>query len=151
MINHSNQVGQNQQYRSVQRLTIANVNNKDEAMMFNVPKGYTAYLFEYNNPLFYVKSCDEFTGQISFFEYEYNEVIPQPVPDPTNFVTRDDMVGFKNDIMQSIAALLVNNQNNQPELNNPVIKVNQPEVSDNEQHISKTNAKSARTTKGQSR
>ena len=148
MINHNNQVGQNQQYRSVQRLTIANVNNKDEAMMFNVPKGYTAYLFEYNNPLFYVKSCDEFTGQISFFEYEYNEVIPQPVPDPTNFVTRDDMVGFKNDIMQSIAALLVNNQ---PEIDNPVIKVNQPEVSDNEQHISKTNAKSTRTTKGQSR
>ena len=148
MINHSNQVGQNQQYRSTQRLIIANVNNKDEAMMFNVPKGYTSYLFEYNNPLFYVKSCDEFTGQISFFEYEYNEVIPQPVPDPTNFVTRDDMVGFKNDIMQSIAALLVNNQ---PEINNPVIKVNQPEVNSNEQHISKTDAKPARSTKGQSR
>lgn len=132
-------MGQNQQFRGTPRLIIANVNNKDEAMMFNVPKGYTAYLFEYNNPLFYVKNCDEYTGQISFFEYEYNEVIPQPVPDPSNFVTRNDMESFKNDIMQSIASLMNNNQYNQLEVNG------------NEQHISKTDAKPARTTKGQSR
>ena len=139
MINHMGQQSQSQQYRSTPRLIIANVNNKDEAMMFNVPKGYTAYLFEYNNPLFYVKSCDEFTGQISFFEYEYNEVIPQPVPDPSNFVTRNDMENFKNDIMQSITSLIVNNQNNYSEVNS------------NEQHIPKTDAKPVRTTKGQSR
>lgn len=139
MINHNNQMGQNQQFRGTPRLIIANVNNKDEAMMFNVPKGYTAYLFEYNNPLFYVKNCDEYTGQISFFEYEYNEVIPQPIPDPSNFVTRNDMESFKNDIMQSIASLMTNNQYNQSEVNG------------NEQHISKTDTKSARTTKSQSR
>ena len=139
MINHNNQISQSQQYRSTQRLIIANVNNKDEAMMFNVPKGYTAYLFEYNNPLFYVKGCDDFTGQISFFEYEYNEVIPQPVPDPSNFVTRNDMENFKNDIMQSLTSLIANNQYNQSEVNS------------HEQHISKTDAKPARTTKGQAR
>lgn len=132
-------MGQNQQFRGTPRLIIANVNNKDEAMMFNVPKGYTAYLFEYNNPLFYVKNCDEYTGQISFFEYEYNEVIPQPIPDPSNFVTRNDMESFKNDIMQSIASLMANNQYNQSEVNG------------NEQHISKTDTKPARTTKSQSR
>ena len=135
MINHNN-IGQIQN-RGISRLMIANVNNKDEAMMFNVPKGCTVYLFEYNNPVFYVKSCDEFTGQVSFFEYEYNEVIQQPTPDPSVFVTKDDMVGFKNDIMQSIAALIANNAN--------------VEVNDNEQHNAKTDAKPARTTKGQSR
>jgi hypothetical protein len=107
--------------------------------MFNVPKGYTAYLFEFSKPIFYVKSCDEFTGQISFFEYEYNEVVPQPVQDSSNFVTRNDMESFKNDIMQSITQLIANNQYNQSEVNN------------NEQHISKTDTKPARTTKGQSR
>lgn len=131
-MNFGNQV---QQPRVSQKLVISNVNNKDEAMMFNVPKGYTAYLFEYNKPVFYVKSCDEFTGQVSFFEYEYNEVIPQPVPDPSNFVTREDMVGFKNDIMQSIAALIANNQ----------------EVNGNEQRNAKTDAKPVKQPKGQSR
>lgn len=125
------------QNRGITRLMVANVNNKDEAMMFNVPKGCTAYLFEYNNPVFYVKSSDEFTGQVSFFEYEYNEIVQQPSPDPSVFVTKDDMIGFKNDIMQSIAALIANNTN--------------MEENNNEQCNAKTNAKSARTTKSQSR
>ena len=133
MINHNN-IGQ-MQSRNMSRLIIANVNNKDEAMMFNVPKGYTAYLFEYHRTMFYVKSCDEFTGQVSFFEYEYNEIVPQPVQDSSNFVTRDDMVNFKNDIMDSISTLLSNYQGGM----------------NNEQRVPKTDAKSARTTKGQSR
>ena len=141
MINHNNQINQNQQFRGTSRLIIAYVNNKDEAMMFNVPKGYIAHLFEMTKPVFYIKSCDEFTGQISFFEYEYNEIVPQPVPDPSNFVTRNDMESFKNDIMQSIASLMANNQYNQSEVNN----------NEHEQRISKTDAKPARTTKGQSR
>lgn len=138
MISHNN-LGQIPQTRSNSRLLIANVNNKDEAMMFNVPRGYVAYLFEYRNPLFYVKSCDEFTGQISFFEYKYDEVEPQPVPDPTSYVTRNDLMSFKDDIMQSINGLLLNNQNqNRGGMNN-------------EQHIPKTDGKSARSTKGQPR
>lgn len=125
------------QNRIVSKLMIANVNNKDEAMMFNVPKGYTAYLFEYNKSVFYVKACDEFSGQVSFFEYEYKEVIPQPVQDSSNFVTRDDMVNFKDDIMQSIAALLANNQQNGG--------------MNDEQCVPKSNANATKSTKGQSR
>ena len=149
MINHNNQANPSPNCRGTQKLYIAYVNNKDEAMMFNVPKGYTAFLFEYNRPVFYIKSCDEFTNQISFFEYEYTEVVPAPMPDPSNFVTRDDMLGFKDEIMQSIATLLASNVNTQGNQN---MQNNQVEVRHaNEQHIPKTTTGPAKPAKGQSR
>lgn len=111
MINHMNQPNQSQvvksgSYQVGPNAGIAFVNNKDEAMMMNVTKGYTIYIFELLNPTFYVKSSDAITGQLSFSEYQYTEVIPKQAPDPSNFVTKSDMEYLKNDIMNSIAALL---------------------------------------------
>ena len=104
--------------RTSPNVIIAFVNNKEEAMMFNVPKGYTAYLFEFARPVFYVKDCDGVSGQIAFSEYTYEEVIQPQAPDPSTFVTRNDMVDFKNDIMQSIAELMNNRPNNPSVVNN---------------------------------
>ena len=107
MINHMNNQPRMMNSGSTSNNTfIVFVNNKDEAMMVNVPKGCTAYIYEIRNPVFYVKECDAVTGQITFSEYNYTEVIPQPAPDPANFVTKNDMELFKNDIMTSISALL---------------------------------------------
>lgn len=135
MINHMNLPNQGQPTRasSQQNVYIAFVNNKDEAMMLNVPKGYTFYIFELYKPVFYTKTSDVVSGQISFSEYEYNEIIPQPAPDPSNFVTREDMNGFKDDIMNSIAVLLTQNK--------------QKEGEPNGQHISKPNAKPTKPAK----
>lgn len=135
MINHMNLPNQGQPTRasSQQNVYIAFVNNKDEAMMLNVPKGYTFYIFELYKPVFYMKNSDAVSGQISFSEYEYNEVVPQPAPDPSNFVTREDMNSFKDDIMSSIATLLTQN--------------NQKEGAPNGQYIPKSNAKSTKSTK----
>lgn len=135
MINHMNLPNQGQPTRasSQQSVYIAFVNNKDEAMMLNVPKGYTFYIFELYKPVFYMKTSDVVSGQISFSEYEYNEIIPQPAPDPSNFVTREDMNSFKDDIMSSIAALLTQN--------------NQKEGVSNGQHIPKPNAKPVKPVK----
>lgn len=106
-----NQPGQSQvlktgSYQLGPNIGIAVVNNKDEAMMMNVTKGYALYIFERYNPIFYIKDADAITGQVSFNEYKYEEVQPQPAPDTSNFVTKNDMEHFKNDIMSSIAALL---------------------------------------------
>lgn len=135
MINHMNLPNQGQPTRasSQQSVYIAFVNNKDEAMMLNVPKGYTFYIFELYKPVFYMKNSDVVSGQISFSEYEYNEVVPQPAPDPSNFVTREDMNSFKDDIMSSIATLLTQN--------------NQKEGAPNGQCIPKSNAKSTKPAK----
>lgn len=137
-----NQSNPNQAFRTgsqqpSQNTYVAFVNNKDEAMMLNVPKGYTFYIYELYKPIFYIKSSDAVTGQISFSEYEYNEVIPQPAPDPTNFVTKNDMELFKNDIMNSISTLLA--------------QANQREGVMNEQHIPKSDAKPVKPIKGQPR
>lgn len=93
-------------YQMATTTSIAFVNNKDEAMMINVAKGFAVYIFETMNPIFYVKEVDATTGQVSFCEYNYTEVIPQPAPDSSNFVTKDDMNLFKNDLMNSIAAMI---------------------------------------------
>lgn len=93
-------------YQIGPNIGIAIVNNKDEAMMMNVTKGCALYIFERYNPIFYIKEADAITGQISFNEYEYNEIVRKPVPDPSNYVTKNDMDNFKNDIMNSIAVLL---------------------------------------------
>lgn len=111
MINHINQPGQPQvlktgSYQIGPNIGIAIVNNKDEAMMMNVTKGYALYIFERYNPIFYIKEADAISGQISFSEYEYEEVQHKPAPDPSIFVTKNDMNNFKNDIMNSIATLL---------------------------------------------
>lgn len=111
MPNYINQANQSQvlktgSYQIGPNIGIAIVNNKDEAMMMNVAKGYALYIFERYNPIFYIKEADAVSGQISFSEYAYEEVIPQPAPDPSNFVTKNDMEVFKNDMMNSIAVLL---------------------------------------------
>ena len=111
MINHTNLPGQSQvlktgSYQIGPNIGIAVVNNKDEAMMMNVTKGYALYIFERYNPVFYIKDADAITGQVSFNEYKYEEVLPQPAPDPSNFVTKSDMDNLKNDILTSVAELL---------------------------------------------
>ena len=111
MIGHMNQPNQSQvlktgSYQLGPNIGIAIVNNKDEAMMMNVTKGCALYIFERYNNIFYIKEADAISGQISFNEYQYEEIHRDPAPDTSNFVTKNDMEMFKNDMMNSIAMLL---------------------------------------------
>lgn len=83
------------------------VNNRDEAMMFNVPVGCCAYIFNANDPEFYVKDNANLSGQCTFADYIYEEK-PAEKPQVVNtneYVTRDDFESFANNVMNAIKQL----------------------------------------------
>ena len=108
MISHNNQMmgSSNSNPFASGKLLIGVVNNREEALMFNVPSGYTAYIFNRFVSEFYVK--DNLTGQCSFSDYEYAEkkpVVPEPVQQ-SNGVTKDDLANMEQRIMQSVSNVL---------------------------------------------
>lgn len=108
MITHNNQMmgSTNTNPFSSGKLLIGVVNNREEALMFNVPSGYTAYIFNRFMSEFYVK--DNLTGQCSFSDYEYTEkkpIMPEPIQS-TNAVTKDDLANMEQRIMQSVSNVL---------------------------------------------
>lgn len=108
MITHNNQMmgSTNTNPFSSGKLLIGVVNNREEALMFNVPSGYTAYIFNRFMSEFYVK--DNLTGQCSFSDYEYAEkkpIMPEPIQS-TNSVTKDDLANMEQRIMQSVSNVL---------------------------------------------
>lgn len=118
MIGHNNQLMGMQPTNQLGsgKLTIGIVNNREEGLMFNVPTGYTAYIFNRFAPEFYVKDNNNMTGQCTFSDYTYNEkVMQQPqmaqqpqaqVQQPTNYLTKDDVASIKNDIVNSVLAAI---------------------------------------------
>jgi hypothetical protein len=110
----SNNIIRQNQY-TTQNLTtnFGFASNRDEAMMMNVPKGFTFYIFDMFNPIFYVKQVDGQTEQVTFKEYQYTEVeAPQkPVSVPAgDVVTKDDFESFKTDMMNLINSALTSNK-----------------------------------------
>lgn len=113
MINHNNFTTTNQQRNIIKpqnySLSPAQVlgfsNSKDEAMMCNVNKGCTAYIFDNFENKFYVKSVDTITGQVTFDEYEYTAVPKQAPVQPQPEVTKQDLLDLKTSIMDSISTL----------------------------------------------
>lgn len=78
MINHNNQMfGQNsrpnQSSFGPKRYIMDFVNNREEALMYNVLTGCCAYLFNLNTPEFYVKDNANITGQCTFTDYAYEQ------------------------------------------------------------------------------
>ena len=108
MISHNNQMigTPNTNPFAAGKLLIGIVNNREEALMFNVQAGYTAYIFNRFLPEFYVK--DNSTGQCSFSDYEYSEkkpIVSEPVQQQ-NVVTKDDLANMEQRIMQSVSSIL---------------------------------------------
>ena len=94
-------------YSVTNKLLIGIVNNREEALMFNVQPGYTAYIFNRFLPEFYVK--DNATGQCSFSDYEYNEkkqVVNPVQQEQTTNVTKDDLANMEQRIMQSVSSII---------------------------------------------
>ncbi len=100
-----------EQYR-VSNTIIAFCSSREEALMMNVTRGFTAYIFDRFEPVFYLKTSDALTGEISFKDFSYEEIKkpePEPVTTP-DVVTKSDLESFKNDIMNSISTLIANGQ-----------------------------------------
>lgn len=113
MIGHNNQLMGMQPTNQLGsgKLTIGIVNNREEGLMFNVPTGYTAYIFNRFAPEFYVKDNNNMTGQCTFSDYTYTEKVmqPQQIAQPqqsTNYLTKDDVASIKNDIVNSVLAAI---------------------------------------------
>jgi hypothetical protein len=100
-----------EQYRMA-NTTIAFCSSREEALMMNVMRGFKAYIFNMFEPVFYLKTSDALTGEISFQDFSYEEIKkPEPVPTPApDAVTKADLADFKNDIMNSISTLIANGQ-----------------------------------------
>ena len=100
-----------EQYR-MSNTTITFCNSREEALMTNIPRGFTIYIFDKFSPVFYLKSSDAVTGEISFKDFSYEEIQkPEPEPATTpDVVTKSDLESFKNDIMNSISTLIANGQ-----------------------------------------
>lgn len=87
----------------MKRYMLGMVNNRDEAMMFNVPVGCCAYIFNANDPEFYVKDNANLSGQCTFADYIYEEKpAPQPQVNNNEFVTKADFDAFANNILNAI-------------------------------------------------
>ncbi|MBR5952796.1 MAG: hypothetical protein IKZ85_05945 [Pseudobutyrivibrio sp.] len=79
------------------------VNNRDEAMIYNVPIGFCAYIFNVNDPEFYVKDNANLSGQCTFTDYIYKEKpIPQPQVNNNEYVTKADFDEFTQNILNAI-------------------------------------------------
>ena len=91
------------------KLTVGIVNNREEGLMYNVPAGYTAYIFNRFAPEFYIKDNNNMSGQCTFSDYIYEEKViqtPQQAQASNNYVTKDDMAAIKNDIVSSVLAAI---------------------------------------------
>lgn len=112
MINNGNIIRQNQFATPNLTTNISFISSRDEAMMTNVPKGFTLYAFDMFNPVFYVKQVDSQTEQVSFKGYRYEEIQEEnkPVAGSIDAVTKEDFDAFKNDMINMINSVLNNNK-----------------------------------------
>ena len=109
MIQHNNQM----MNLNSGKLTIGFVNNREEGLMYNVPTGYTAYIFNRFAPEFYIKDNNNMSGQCTFSDYTYEEKVmtpPQQQMQNNNFVTKDDIASIKNDIVNSVLSAIQQQQ-----------------------------------------
>lgn len=107
MIQHNNQMfGQRPNPSSFgpKRYMLDFVNNREEALMYNVLNGCCVYLFNLNDPEFYVKDNANITGQCTFTDYIYEERKHQE-PSPQN-----DLAAMEQRITQNILNALQQQQ-----------------------------------------
>lgn len=78
------------------------VNNREEALMYNVLAGCCAYLFNLNDAEFYVKDNANITGQCTFTDYIYEERKHQEPVVQNGVLTSDDLSAMEQRITQNI-------------------------------------------------
>lgn len=113
--------------------SVANTGNINWVSGLNGSKNWKMYpnttdilMDNVNKDIFYIKSCDE-TGAIKTFKaFKYNEISLDEVPlqdtdmpTITNFVTKDDLATFKDEMLDAIRSMSSNNyhKNKKPNYN----------------------------------